>query len=86
MFQLSVDTYLEETIFMCTACNCVNMYHPEDAIPRHCRICSCKLWPRIDDIQESPLYRTLYHYAKENPHGSETEGQEEKSLRKSGDI
>jgi len=86
MFQLSVDTYLEETAFMCPDCCCVNIYHPEDAVPRFCRICSVRLFPRVDDIQESALYRTLYHYAKEDPHGSETKGQEKKSIRKSGDI
>jgi hypothetical protein len=86
MFQMSIDTYLEETSFMCPECCCVNSYYPESPTPRNCRICSFKLFPRVDDIQESPLYRTLYHYAKENPDDRTTKSQEGKSVRKSGDI
>jgi len=66
MFSLKYDIHFDDYMFTCPSCNCVTIYRTKYPTSKYCRICDTKVYPRIDIIIKSIVYRTIYHFSKED--------------------
>lgn len=62
MFSIKRDNHTGYFIFRCPECKHTNGVEPWEITISVCAICGASIYPHIDNVMDSALYRVAYHF------------------------